>query len=277
LSTHCQACSTAVRAEAHRMTTSTGLPFSASRRSTTFSAAEVVGGGAFTAALNREKRIFGHPKLTPTLVVLDGEIAATTPRPILLESGMNAIHHCIESLYSKGSQRITDAFALHALRGLLYSLPQLGPDAIEPDIQDFQIALESASISGLTYGNSWLGIGHAICHSLGGRFGLSHGGSNSVIVRHSLRFNMESAAHKLDFAAGAIGICSNVGRPSLELARRIDALAIRLGVPQTLRDLGLQEMNFDAIADDVMNDPQIIWNPRSVSRNDIISLLEQAW
>ena len=114
---------------------------------TTFSAAEVVGGGAFTAASNQEKRIFGHPRLTPTLVVLDGEVAATTPRPILLESGMNAVHHCIESLYSKGSQRITDAFALHALRGLLYSLPRIGPEAIEPDILDFQTALESASVT----------------------------------------------------------------------------------------------------------------------------------
>jgi len=243
----------------------------------TFSAAEVIGGGAFTEASSREKLIFGSPGLTPVLVVLDGEVVATTPRPILLASGMNAVHHCLEALYSRGSQPITDALALHALGGLISSLPRIAPDVVAPEKSDYQHTLESASLSGLTYANSWLGVGHAICHSLGGRFGLSHGGANSVIVRYSLRFNMEAAADKLRLAAASIELPAEGSDAMEKLAKCIDELTIRLGVPQTLRDLGLPEGQFDAIAHDTMKDPQISWNPRPVSFSDIVELLEQAW
>jgi alcohol dehydrogenase class IV len=62
-----------------------------------------------------------------------------------------------------------------------------------------------------------------------------------------------------------------------KLVKCIDELTIRLGVPQTLRDLGLPEGQFDAIAHDTMKDPQISWNPRPVSFSDVIELLERAW
>src|SRR5439155_3909949 len=55
----------------------------------TFSAADVVAGGAVTDTERGEKLIFVHPRLTPTRVFLDGEIVATTPRLVLAASGMN--------------------------------------------------------------------------------------------------------------------------------------------------------------------------------------------
>jgi alcohol dehydrogenase class IV len=243
----------------------------------TFCAAEVMGGGGFTEASSHEKLIFGHPRVTPTLVVLDGEVAMTTPRSVLLASGMNAVHHCLEALYSKASQPITDAFALHALRGLIHSLPRIAPDVVIPNKSDFQDALNSASLSGLTYANSGLGVGHAICHSLGGRYGLSHAGANSVIVRYSLRFNMETASHKLRPAAEGIGITGGSRDAVAKMPEYIDRLTVRLGVPQSLRDLGLPDGQSEAIAHDVMKDPGIFSNPRPVSFTDVVDLIEQAW
>jgi alcohol dehydrogenase class IV len=246
----------------------------------TFSAADVVGGGGFTESATGRKLIFVHPKLTPSLVVLDGDIAATTPRPILLASGMNALHHCIEALYSRGSQPITDAFALHAARGLFGALPRLAPSIQGPTVATIQSALDGAAISGLTYANSWLGIGHAICHSLGGRYGLSHGGANAVMIRHSLRFNLECAADRLALVAHAAGAC--FPPQQTELAARhtlavVDWLSERLALPRTLRDLGLADGQFETIAEDAMADPQTYWNPRPVTFDDVVTLLRQAW
>jgi maleylacetate reductase len=235
----------------------------------TFSAAEVMAGGGFTDTATREKPIVAHAKLTPRCVFLDGEIVASTPREILAASGMNAVHHCLEALYSLGHQPITDALALAALVELFETLPALAPRQPLPPPDIFQRTIVASAMSGLTYGNSGLGIGHAICHSLGGRYGLSHGESNAVICRHSLRFNVDYAADQLSRAARA------VGAPNMVDA--LDRLVEWLGTPRSLREIGLPEGQFVRIADDLMHDPGTYSNPRPVTPEAVIRLLEEAW
>jgi alcohol dehydrogenase class IV len=222
--------------------------------------------------------IFVHPKLTPVAVFLDGEIVSTTPRAILTASGMNAVHHCLEAFYSKGAQPITDAFAVSALRSLLDVLPSFSPSRPTPPIKTCQTAIDAASMSGLTYANSWLGIGHSVCHSLGGRYGLSHGAANSVMVLQSLRFNFEAAHNRLAEIARATGIANdNSIDPAQMLVAAIERLADSLGTPKTLSAIGLPEGQFAQIADDVLGDPQTYWNPRSATQAEIVAWLQSAW
>ena len=244
----------------------------------TFSAADVVGGGAVTDTEHGKKLIFVHSKLTPSTVILDGEIAATTPMRVLAASGMNAVHHCLEAYYSKGAQFVTDAFALTALRELLSALPAIAATNGK-DIAAIQTALNATALSGLTYGNSWLGIGHSVCHSLGGRYGLSHGAANAVMVRHSLRFNFEAAKPRLAVAARAVGVSSDADndRAANALVDAIDALARTLGTPTQLRSIGLPADQFERIAEDVMGDPQTYWNPRRADSNEVAEWLKSAW
>jgi alcohol dehydrogenase class IV len=246
---------------------------------TTFSAADVVGGGAVTDTVRGEKLIFVHPKLTPSCVFLDGELVASTPRRILAASGMNAVHHCLEAYYSRGAQPVTDALALGALRGLLDRLPSLAPDHASPEPECYQMALEYASMSGLTYANSWLGIGHSVCHSLGGRYGLSHGQANSVMVLHSLKFNFEAALPRIADAARRCGISASGDdrKAAAALVDAVDLLSARLGTPRSLSAIGLPAGQFDQIADDVLADPQTYWNPRRADKAEIIAWLESAW
>jgi alcohol dehydrogenase class IV len=246
---------------------------------TTFSAADVVGGGAVTDTEKAEKLIFVHPRLTPSRVFLDGELVASTPRGVLAASGMNAVHHCLEAYYSRGAQPITDALALGALRGLLDTLPSLAPDVASPEPARFQMALEYASMSGLTYANSWLGIGHSVCHSLGGRYGLSHGQANSVMVLHSLKFNFEAAQPRIAEAARRCGLSASADdrTAATALLDAVESLAARLGAPRSLSAIGLPAGQFDRIADDVLADPQTYWNPRRADKAEIVAWLESAW
>lgn len=245
----------------------------------TFSAADVVGGGAVTDTTRGQKLIFVHSKLTPSAVILDGEVVATTPTRVLALSGMNAIHHCLEAHYSKGAQFITDAFALSALRQLLSALPAMVASGATPDVDALQKALNATALSGLTYGNSWLGIGHSVCHSLGGRYGLSHGAANAVMVRQSLRFNLSAAEPCLAEAARAVGAsaAADDAAAAQALVDRVDQLAAILGTPISLRAIGLPEGQFEQIAADVMADPQTYWNPRRTNEKEVASWLKSAW
>ncbi len=230
---------------------------------TTFSAAEMVAGGAVVLA-SGAKGIFGHPRVQPRQVFLDGELAAGAPRPVLAASGLNAVHHCLEALAARGRQAMSDAWALFALQRLFRLLPALAPAAPPVTVETYQELLEAAALSGLAYGISGLGVGHAICHSLAGRWDISHGNANAVILPHSVAFNLPYAPDQLALAGP-------------DLTARLAGLCETLQTPRTLRALGLPEGNFDVIATDVLADPITAGNPRVVSREDVKAILAASW
>lgn len=246
---------------------------------TTFSAADVVAGGAVTDVESHEKLIFVHPKLTPVAVFLDAEVVASTPARILALSGMNAIHHCLEASYSKGAQPITDAFAFAALRQLLTVLPAFGPQGPAPALEIVQRAIDAASMSGLTYANSWLGIGHSVCHSLGGRFGLSHSAANAVMVLNSLRFNLEAAGDRIAAAARASSVTDapDDATAAQAMIAAVEAVSDAIGAPKRLSEIGLEKGQSTVITADVLGDPQTFWNPRPPVTAEIVAWLDDAW
>ncbi len=230
---------------------------------TTFSAAEMVAGGAVVLTAGG-KAIFGHPQLQPRQVFLDGELAATTPRKLLAASGLNAVHHCLEALAARGHQAMSDAWALFAYQRLMRLLPSLAPSAPPAAVETYQDLLEASAMSGLAYGISGLGVGHAICHSLAGRWDISHGNANAVILRHSVAFNLNHAPERLALAGA-------------DLLLRLDALCGTLQTPRRLRDIGLQEEKFELIATDVLADPVTSGNPTTITRDDVVSILASCW
>ena len=143
---------------------------------------------------------------------------------------------------------ITDAFALAALRAIAFRPSGNRRPRTAKMSPRIQTALNATALSGLTYGNSWLGIGHSVCHSLGGRYGLSHGAANAVMVRHSLRFNFEAAKPRLAVAARAVGVSSDADndRAANALVDAVDALARTLGTPTQLRSIGLPDRSVRA-------------------------------
>jgi alcohol dehydrogenase len=95
-----------------------------------------------------------------------------------------------------------------------------------------------------------------------------------------VRFNLEHARERLLRAAHVAGASFPAGQSELaagHVVALVDWLAKELEVPERLRDLGLPEDQFRTIAEDVMADPQTYWNPRPVTRDDVVALLEQAW
>jgi alcohol dehydrogenase len=234
----------------------------------TFSAAETVPGGAVILTTGG-KTIFGHPAIRPKFVFLDGEVVATTPRTTLAASGLNAVHHCTEALYSVGRHPMSDAWATFALARMMRLLPKLAPDAGPISSSDCQYLIEASAMSGLAYGVSGLGVGHAICHSLAGRFALSHGIANAIILPHSAAFNRQHATERFAQMEEAIN------RPDLVAA--INMLCDRLGMPRTLRAAGLSAESFDRIAADVLVDPVTATNPRPVDHAAVRDILAAAW
>jgi len=243
---------------------------------TTLSAAEVTPGLGIRDE-HGHKLLFWDLQLVPRLTLLDPVACDEVPASVLLTTGMNALAHCIEGLYSRVRNPISDGLALQGLRLLAPALRAVAAtDAGAPSARRRARldALVAAHVSGLVISNARVGIHHGVCHLLGSFGGLPHGVANSVLLPHALRFNLEVAAAPLALAAQALGEA-----PRAEAAiSAVECLQAELGVPRRLRDTGLDRTLLPQIADLAIGDRGLYFNPRrAAGPHEVLALLEAAW
>lgn len=247
---------------------------------TTASAAEVTPGLGIRAR-EGHKMVFWDPGVVPRLILLAPAAFADTPVPVLAGTGMNAFAHCVEGLYSRVRNPVSEALALHAARGLLTALPALaaapGCAAARAEVMVW------AHLSGHVIANARVGLHHAICHGLGTIGGLSHGDANAVMLPHVMRYNLDAARRELALLADAFGLpAASSGRDAQERAEAAVAAVVQLqrdaGVPMRLRDCGFDTARIGAIARATMSDRGAYFNPRPAPPEaDVAALLEAAW
>jgi len=234
---------------------------------TTLSASDATISAGFTDPVRRSKMVIVDPEAPVRAVVLDPCVVATTPQLVLAGSAGNALNHCVEALYSRGHGPLTDAFATTALSLLVSSVE----DAVAGDLEALGRCQTAAHLAGMALPATGLGIAHAVCHALGA-FGASHGGANSVMVVHGLRFNRDSLGSQQSVIERALGA------PPQQAAEVMGDLLRRIGAPTGLRALGLSQEDLPEIAAHAFADRHIYANPRPV-RNvaEVEQLLQEAW
>ena len=181
-------------------------------------------------------------KITPKLVVYDPLLTLNLPPGMTASTGINALAHCIEALYSITRNPLSTAAAVAGVRAITGALPRCY--ARGDDVEARTEMLQGAYLAGTALSNVAMGLHHGLCHALGGSAGVPHGIANGIILPHAMRFNLEAAAPQLAPAAEAMGI-TLAGR-SAEVAVReaIEAIYAMIGqmdLPQHLRDVGVEE------------------------------------
>ena len=250
---------------------------------TTLSAAEVTPGLGIRDE-HGHKLVFWDPGVVPRLIVLDPQAVLDVPASVWATTGMNALAHCIEGLYSRVRNPVSDALALQGIGHLSRALPKVvsygrAGNAIEL-LAALEEALTGALLSGLVISNARVGIHHGVCHGLGSLGGLSHGVANSILLPHAMRFNLEVASGPLARAAEALG-CDVRGWPERQAAeaavQAVERLQRAIGVPTRLSEAGLDRALLPRLARGAMSDRGLYFNPRLATEAEVLALLEAAW
>lgn len=243
---------------------------------TTASAAEVTPGLGIRNAEGR-KLLFWDNTLASRLIVLDPEANVEVPVGVMATTAMNGFAHCIEGLYSRLRNPISDALALHGIRLFMDALPRM---VSEPQNVDARAGvLTAAHLSGMVISNARVGIHHAICHCLGAAGGLSHGVANSIMLPHAMAYNLPVVPRELAGIAEAMGVTeggeADKARAAIDKVRELQQ---RAKVPTRLRDTGLDSALLPAIAEHAMVDRGVYFNPRRTESVDaVLRLLKEAW
>jgi maleylacetate reductase len=204
-------------------------------------------------------------KVLPRTVIYDPELTLSLPASLSVTSGINAIAHAAEGLYSVDGNPIMDLMAQEGIAALGRALPAIRTDG--NDIEARAQALYGAWLCGVVLGNVGMALHHKLCHTLGGSFNLPHAETHTVVLPHALAYNAQAAPDAMRRIAQALGGSS--------AAQAVFDLARDNGAPVALRDLGLKAADVARACDIALQNQYP--NPRPLERGAIRQLLQDAW
>jgi maleylacetate reductase len=220
----------------------------------------------------QHKQTGKNPVVQPRVVVYDPELTIGLPAGVTGPSAFNALAHSINALWAAGTNPITVALALEAVRAIAASLPTVmaHPD----DVEARGDLLYGAALSGMTLGATSTGLHHKLCHVLGGRFGLVHADAHSVVLPHAVAFNAPALPTQMARLAEALGV------PGADPAAALWDLAVASNVPTSLAELRgaegqLRRDQLDEVADTAA--AEITANPRPVGAPELLGILHRAF
>jgi alcohol dehydrogenase class IV len=238
---------------------------------TTYSGSEMTAVMGITDAVRGEKRTVSDPKIMARVVLYDPLVTLALPPTTTASTGVNALAHCVEAVYSPSAPPFVPPVALEAISGIRTSLPRCV--AVGSDLAARTDMLRASFLAGFSLANAGMGVHHGLCHSLGGKFGVPHGIANAIVLPHAMRYNAGAVAPELASIGRAMGAA-----PSEDPSDVVFAFVRSLGLPQRLRDLGLGEDDLEVVAADALTSRAVAANPRPIrTREELLGILRSAW
>ncbi|MGO1500965.1 MAG: alcohol dehydrogenase-like regulatory protein ErcA [Marinobacter sp.] len=215
--------------------------------------------------------------VVPDVSLIDPEVTETMSAYLTACTGVDALVHAIEAFVSTGSGPLTDSHALEAIRLINRNLEPLVDNTSDPFLRE-QIMLASMQ-AGLAFSNAILGAVHAMAHSLGGFLDLPHGLCNALLLEHVVAYNFRSAEDRFRRVAEAMDIDTRgMGKPEIQkrLMNRIVQLKRKVGLEDSLANLGVSVSDIPYLSGFALQDPCILTNPRKSSLRDVQVVYEEA-
>jgi len=211
------------------------------------------------------KKTIRDSRLLPDVVIYDVEMTLSLPARLSAASGMNAMAHAVEALYARNRNPISDLMAKAALRAMSRSLPVIV--GAPRDIGARTEAQYGAWLAGECLATTEMSLHHKLCHVLGGAYDLPHAETHAVVLPHAVAYNSVAVPDVMRGVAEAIG--------AGDAAEGFYDLAGALGLPRSLRELGMQAEGIDEVVKLALENPY--WNPRPLDEAAIRGLVARAY
>ncbi len=140
----------------------------------------------------------------------------------------------------------------------------------QPDDLEARAQMMSAALMGATAFQKGLGAIHAVSHPIGALYNTHHGTTNAVVMQDVLRFNRAAIEDRLALAGGYLGIAGGFDA----FCDFVGALNAQLGIPASLKAMGIDAPDIDAILEGAVTDPSCGGNPVPLDKTNLRALIE---
>ena len=229
--------------------------------------------GRASAIINKEtgiKKIIFHPKILPSIVILDPALTIDLSPRLTAATGMDALAHNLEAFCAPGFHPMADGIALEGIRLIKKSLNEVVKNGQNLDAR---LDMLVASTMGSTAFQKGLGAIHSLSHPVNAQFNLHHGLSNAIFMPYVLTFNKKEISNKI------ISICDYIGiEKSFEnFIKWIMDLRQELNIPHKLSDvIDENKIDLDMLSKMAFDDPSTNGNPKKLDINHIKAMYEHS-
>ena len=235
---------------------------------TTAGTGSEVGRASLLTLRDGRKLGFISPHMIPKVALCDPELTLELPRGLTAATGMDALTHCIETYLSP---RVNPPAEAIGIDGAARAARWIRTAYRDGGNREARWNMMMASLQGGLTFQKGLGAVHSMSHPLGGlkKPLLHHGTLNAVILPAVLRFNRSHAEEKTAALEKAMDV------PHGGLAEFIEELNADLGLPPSLRAMGVTDEMIPAMVEGAMKDHSTGTNPRPVTREDFFGLFQE--
>ncbi|MEU3254154.1 bifunctional acetaldehyde-CoA/alcohol dehydrogenase [Streptomyces sp. NPDC006997] len=233
--------------------------------------------------------------LTPSVAIIDPLLTTKLPPVLAADSGFDALTHSIEAYVSVYANDFTDGLALHAIRLIFGNLEAAVNDRAN-SAEAREKMHNAGTIAGMAFGNAFLGIVHAMAHTLGATFHVAHGRTNAILLPRVIRYNGTvptkltgwpkyenyRAPERFQEIAVALGLPAATPQEGVEsLASAVERLRDAVGIEPSFGAVGVNKKAFmAALPQQAMNayeDQCAPANPRMPMLDDMQELMRSAY
>jgi len=228
--------------------------------------------------VNKRKKIAIISKaMVPDFSLIDPETLITKDPYLIACTGLDALSHAFEALVSNSSSYMTNIHSLEAIK--LVNKHLINQYNNPKDINAAWGMMQASLQAGMAFSNASLGCIHALAHSVGSYLDLAHGDCNAILLNSVIDFNYSSADNEYKKAAEVLNI-PTTGLSDVtikkELIKYITKLKLELGLNHSFSEKGLKKCDIKHLANNAINDPCLVTNPRNANIRDIEVLYEEA-
>tara|TARA_B100001029_G_scaffold127164_1_gene106228 strand:- start:10 stop:1149 length:1140 start_codon:yes stop_codon:yes gene_type:complete len=222
--------------------------------------------GVYTNEKTHEKKIIFHPKMLPSVVILDPELTVPLPKSLTAFTGMDALAHCLEAYSSNYFHPLSQGIALEGMYMIKQYLIKAYEDGTNLEARGNMLAASSMGSIAFQKG---LGAIHSLSHPVGAIYNTHHGLTNAVFMPYVLKKNRKAIEEKII----ALSKYLNLKETSFDgFMKWILDLREKLLIPHTLKELINDNSKFEQMSVMAKDDPSTGGNPIKLESSDFLDL-----
>lgn len=230
--------------------------------------------------------------LIPSVAICDPELTYTCPPGLTASAGADAVSHLVESFTAIqrppaavgegrvfiGKNVISDSYGRWGLGLLARALPVAfeQPD----DKRARSDVMLAANAGGYALGVAGTAAAHALQYPLGALTHTAHGLGVGVLLPYVMRYNAPARVGEFAEIATIFGLpaADHAEAQAMAGIEAVDGLLDRIGIPPTLKELGLTEDQLEYVASMGLRSARLVDNnPRPLDAGALLEITRAAY